>query len=299
MRRRRGGVLMVMMAALALGAGCRGAERQGPTPAPVATASQEPTPPAWGTSIGEPLDENYSTRRTPGPPLSLSASDGTGLRLVSLKARAVVDDPLALTEMRLIFENPQSRELEGTFSITLPPGAALSRFAMRIGERWQEGEVVEKQAARRAYEDFLHRKQDPALLEQAAGNQFSARVFPIPARGRKELIVSYSQELRGEEPYAISLRGLPEIGELDLAAFLPGRAAPAHALRAERHAPVADFGFRLGPRPAGALRSGELVMARVRPLAAAQPDPLSSLLVLFDTSASRALGFEAQIDALR
>ncbi|MCU0682318.1 MAG: hypothetical protein MUF34_08705, partial [Polyangiaceae bacterium] len=32
---------------------------------------------------------------------------------------------------------------------------------------------------------------------------------------------------------------------------------------------------------------------------AAQPDPLSSLLVLFDTSASRALGFEAQIDALR
>ena len=41
--------------------------------------------------------------------------------------------------------------------------AAISRFAMKIGDRWQEGEVVERQAARVAYEDFLHRRQDPAL----------------------------------------------------------------------------------------------------------------------------------------
>jgi len=77
----------------------------------------------------------------------------------------------------------------------LPPNAGVYRFAMRTGERWQEGEVVERHAAQRAYEDFLHRKQDPALLANNVGNAFSARVFPIGPHERKQLIVSYSQEL--------------------------------------------------------------------------------------------------------
>ena len=45
--------------------------------------------------------------------------------------------------------------------------------------------MVELQAAREAYEDFLHRRQDPALLEKEAGNQFPARVFPIPPRATR------------------------------------------------------------------------------------------------------------------
>ena len=77
---------------------------------------------------------------------------------------------------------------------------------MKVNGVWQEGEVVEKQAARRAYEDFLHRKQDPALMEKAEGNQFTARVFPIPAKGVKHLVVSFSQELPGER-YVLPLRG--------------------------------------------------------------------------------------------
>src|SRR5207253_1768844 len=90
-------------------------------------------------------------------PLSLTASDGSGLQLVSLKGRAVVSGPLAFTELELVFENPADRVVEGTFHVVLPVGAAVSRFAMKLDQRWQEGEVVEKQAARRAYEDFLHR----------------------------------------------------------------------------------------------------------------------------------------------
>ncbi|HRI07743.1 MAG TPA: VIT domain-containing protein, partial [Nannocystaceae bacterium] len=149
-------------------------------------------------------------------PFSLTASDGAGLRLVALTARGVVEGPLAFTELRLVFDNPEDRTIEGRFEIEMPPGAAISRFAMKVDERWQEGEVVERQAARAVYEDFLHRRQDPALLEKSAGNSFSARVFPIPARGRKELIVAYSQGLADpREPYRVMLRGLPEIELLD------------------------------------------------------------------------------------
>src|SRR5262249_36644886 len=147
--------------------------------------------------------------------VSLTASDGTGLRLTSLKARAVVEDPLALTELHLTFENPLDRTLEGQFRITLPQRATVSRFAMKLASGWQEGEVVELQNARRAYEDFGRRRQDPALLEQAAGSEFSARVFPIAPRATKEIILTYAEELTGRSSYVLPLRGLPELGHLD------------------------------------------------------------------------------------
>jgi hypothetical protein len=174
------------------------------------------------------------------PPLSLTASDGSGLALAALRANAVVEGPLAFTEIRLAFDNTENRVREGTFKITLPQGASLGRFAMKIGDAWQEGEVVEKAHARRAYEDFLHRKQDPALMERGAGNEFTARVFPIPAHGRKELVVSYAEELAGDKPYTFPLRGLPELGELDVS-VTGGQGEAPQRLHREHVAPVAEF----------------------------------------------------------
>jgi hypothetical protein len=116
------------------------------------------------------------------PPWSLTASDGSGLALARVEAKAVVEGPLAYTELHLWFHNPEARRREGTFQITLPEHAAVSRFAMETDGHFMEAEVVEKQLARRAYDDFLHRRQDPALLEKAEGNQFTAKVFPIRCR---------------------------------------------------------------------------------------------------------------------
>jgi hypothetical protein len=256
--------------------------------------SATPTPLAMPIGAVAPTSADAPAK---APPIALTASDGTGLRLAKLTGRAVVEEPLAFTELRLVFENPLDRVLEGTFRITLPPGASVSRFAMRQGEGWQEGEVVERQRARRAYEDFLHRKQDPALLEQGVGNELTARVFPIPARGSKELIVSYAQVL--DAPYAMALAGLPQVGSIDVAILRPGEAAPVQQLKGEALTPTADFTLDAkGAPPAAALRSGELVLARVRPVAELRPDPVASAIVLFDTSASRALGLDAQIRAL-
>src|SRR5262249_21202232 len=121
----------------------------------------------------------------------------------------VVEGPLAYTELHLFFHNPEARRREGTFQITLPQHAAVSRFAMETDGQWMEAEVVEKQLARRAYDDFLHRRQDPALLEKGAGNQFTAKVFPIAPNTDKHIVISYSQELPGAR-YVLPLRGLPK-----------------------------------------------------------------------------------------
>jgi len=225
-------------------------------------------------------------------PISLTASDGTGLGLAAIEARAVVDGPLAFTELHLTFENPNDRVLEGTFRIALPNGASLGRFAMRIDGKWQEGEVVELAAARQAYEDFLHRRQDPALMEKAAGNEFSARVFPIPARGKKEIVVAYASELKGGR-YALPLKGLPAVESLDVDVQVIG-GKPMRV--AKQGVAPADVVVDVPGADTSGVRNGELAIVRVRPQATSAPEPLGSAVVLVDTSASRALGFDAQVD---
>src|SRR5688500_14217609 len=84
------------------------------------------------------------------PAFTLTASDGSGLRLVRVQARAVIEGPLAFTELHLQFENPENRVREGTFAITLPARAAISRFGMAEGDKMKEAEVVPKALARRA-----------------------------------------------------------------------------------------------------------------------------------------------------
>jgi TonB family protein len=245
-------------------------------------------------------------------PVSLTASDGTGLQLVSMQAHAVLEDPLAFTELTMVFRNPEDRVREGRFEINLPPGAAISRFAMKIDGKWQEAEVVERQAARRAYEDFLHRKQDPALLEKKAGNQFRARVFPIPANGVKELKVSYSQELRNsKEPYRVLLKGLPRVAALDVdvAIVQPSRSGMSSSrggkassvehlsIHEKDAAPRADLEVRVENQITyRGLRHENLAVARVAPAMDLPKQPIKGLTVLLDTSASRALGFEGQVD---
>ncbi len=148
-------------------AGC--SSHKNPPPAP----STEPPP----QSAIKPT--RSAPRREPIAPWSLTASDGSGLELVSVDARAVIEGPLAFTELHLKFRNPEPREREGTFSITLPARAAVSRFAMFEDGRYKEAEVVAKALARRAYDDALHAGIDPAILEKGAGNQFTAKVYVI------------------------------------------------------------------------------------------------------------------------
>src|SRR5204862_4923923 len=126
--------------------------------------------------------------------------------------------------------------------ITLPSRAAVSRFAMDNGGHWMEAEVVPKLVARRAYDDFLHRRQDPALLEKAAGNQFTAKVFPIAAKADTQVVISYSQELPGTR-YTLPLRGLPKIERVDVELAFTAHDGKRSAQRLGEHdwTPDRDF----------------------------------------------------------
>ncbi|MEO6773174.1 MAG: AgmX/PglI C-terminal domain-containing protein [Kofleriaceae bacterium] len=245
--------------------------------------------------------------RDPVAAWSLTASDGSGLQLVSIDAKAVIEGPLAFTELHLVFHNPEPRVREGTFAITLPARASVSRFALVEGGAFKEAEVVAKALARRAYDDELHRGIAPAILEQAAGNEFTARVYPIPANGSKELVIAYSQELAGAG-YVLPLMGLPKIDRVAVT-LDAARADGTHdhqALHEARWQPDHDFIANVDPPAAitAPLDAGTWPGAGVAVAAAFELDPagpaaaapLTALTLLIDTSASRAPGFRRYLD---
>ena len=238
--------------------------------------------------------------REPNAPWSLTASDGTGLELRSVDARAVVEGPLAFTELHLSFHNPEDRTREGTFSITLPAHAAVSRFAMFEDDHFREAEVVATALARRAYDDAIHENIDPAILEKGAGNQFTARVFPIPASGDKELVISYSQELAGAG-YLLPLKGLPTIANVAVSLLAVDANAGRHetVLREKQWQPDHDFWVDV-ETSAGLASNGVVAAAfELQPADAADADVPTALTLLVDTSASRAPGFRRYIERTR
>ncbi len=110
-----------------------------------------------------------------------------------------IRDQVAKTSIDQVFLNNHDRDIEGTFIFPLPENAAISEFAMYIGDKKIEGEILDSREARRIYEDIVRRLKDPALLEYIGRNTFRARVFPIPARGEKRIQLSYSELLKGEK----------------------------------------------------------------------------------------------------
>lgn len=254
--------------------------------------------------------------------VSLTASDGSGLEMKSFKAQVVLEGLFAFTEIDMVFHNPENRQREGRFQITLPQGAAISRFAMSRGNQLLEGEVVERQLAQRAYEDFLHRRQDPALLEVDQGNRFNARVFPIVAQENKRIIVSYSQTLTGGQ-FVLPLQGLPKLDKFSLRILHDANYAGHAAKTAEtisgmqaqinnqqiikidrdHYQPNEDFILPLtNKQNALAVRSDALMAARIVPFAKSKSSKHRSpknWVVLVDTSASQAPYLAKTLDKLK
>ncbi|MDH4198216.1 MAG: VIT domain-containing protein, partial [Candidatus Aminicenantes bacterium] len=109
-----------------------------------------------------------------------------------------VVNQVAKTSIDQVFINNHDRAIEGRYIFPVPEGAAISEFAMWIGDQKVEGEILDSIKARGIYEDIVRRLRDPALLEYVGRNLFQARVFPIPARGEKRIRLVYTQVLKAE-----------------------------------------------------------------------------------------------------
>ncbi|GAK60988.1 vault protein inter-alpha-trypsin domain protein [Candidatus Vecturithrix granuli] len=114
------------------------------------------------------------------------------------RASVEITDQIARTTVDQVFINEFHRDLEGTYIFPLPKDANITEFAMYMNGERISGELLEKEKARKIYEDIVRQMRDPALLEYLDRNLFKIRVYPIPAHGEKRIQLEYSEVLKND-----------------------------------------------------------------------------------------------------
>jgi hypothetical protein len=120
------------------------------------------------------------------------------LKISSLSVDVVVAANIATTTFDISFYNPNNKILEGEFEFPLLDGQHITRYALDINGALREGVVVEKAKARIAFENTVRRGIDPGLVEKTKGNNFRTRIYPIPAKGYKRVVIAVEQTLEQE-----------------------------------------------------------------------------------------------------
>ena len=186
------------------------------------------------------------------------------LRLANHKVTVRILGPMARTEIDETFQNDGGDTLEGMYRFPLPADAQLERLALEVDGVLQEGSFVDRDRAAAIWRGVIHHAtpkapkpkeemiwvpgpwRDPALLEWQRGGRFELRIFPIPPRAGRRVIVAYTQAVapQGEGrryvyPLPHAANRASEVGHFQLDAKVSG-ANPA--------APVKVRGYDLAVR---------------------------------------------------
>ncbi len=138
-------------------------------------------------------------------------------RAVRLQAHDVkirVAGTVARTEIDETFFNDTDDVLEGVYRFPLPPGAEIERLGLEVDGKMIEGEFTDKAKAAAIWRGAIQQAaplapkpraeiiwvpgpwRDPALLEWQAGGRFELKIFPIPKRGSRRVIIAYTETVQ-------------------------------------------------------------------------------------------------------
>ena len=161
--------------------------------------------------------------------------------------QVAINDQVATTRVDQVFLNEADFPVEGTYIFPLPEEAAISRFDMWVDGERLEGKVLDRDEARRIYEEIVRERKDPALLEYVGRDAFQARIFPIPPHGERRVQIEYQEVLRMDQGLVryvyplntekFSARPLEEVSvsvELESAAPLKAIYSPSHPVAVDR-----------------------------------------------------------------
>jgi len=156
------------------------------------------------------------------PPVVVVEIDGKAkpIQIQSVATRVRILGAIAETRMTMTFRNPHARDLEGDLYFPLPEGATVSRYALDIQGRMVDGVAVTKEKARRTFEKEVRKGIDPGIIEWTRGNVFKARIFPLPARGTRTIMVGYVSAVVDTQQgarYQLPLNFAEKVGEFSLA----------------------------------------------------------------------------------
>jgi hypothetical protein len=173
-----------------------------------------------------------------------------GVRLASHQVRAFIRDGFARTEVEEVFQNDTDQVLEGRYAFPLPADASISRLGLWVGDKLVEGEMVESKRAAIIFKSIVDdtvRPRDPALLEWVKGSEFSLKIFPLPAHGKRQVVLAYNQVLstaggrvRYAYPLSLGKDRAVRVGELGIQVRVENTAATPHDPVTPHYAPTLE-----------------------------------------------------------
>ena len=128
--------------------------------------------------------------------LQLKTDNGLHTEMaINTRVRMDITGLAARVEITQQFTNHGMHWAEGLYRFPLPEGAAVDRLLIKVGERLLEGEIQEKQSARRSYQKALSSGKTATLVEQQRRNQFETRLANIGPGETIEVTIGYLQSV--------------------------------------------------------------------------------------------------------
>lgn len=137
----------------------------------------------------------------PSMKVSNLSNSESPMRLDVLNIDIKVVGQVAVTTLDMTYCNDNSRLMEGSFEFPLAEGQTITRFALDINGTLRDGVVVNKEKGRKTFEAIVRRGVDPGLVEKTLGNNFRMRVYPLPAKGSRRVLLAFEQELTDKGAY--------------------------------------------------------------------------------------------------
>ncbi|MFO7634473.1 MAG: VIT domain-containing protein, partial [Caldilinea sp.] len=113
------------------------------------------------------------------PPITMSAPPAQ-IVIERHAVDAVIEGQVAQVQVTQVLRNQSGRVAEGVYIFPLPADAAVSDFQMTVDGEVLEGKLLDRDEARRIYEEIVRSQRDPALLEYLDRGLFQTSIFPIP-----------------------------------------------------------------------------------------------------------------------
>jgi Ca-activated chloride channel family protein len=114
----------------------------------------------------------------------------------SLDVNVNLNGQIARVQVSQEFKNTSQRTIEASFVFPLPYDGAIDRLTLLVGNKEYEAKLIDRNEARRIFEGYVRRNQDPALLEWMGSGMFKTSIFPIPPGETRKVTIRYSQVCR-------------------------------------------------------------------------------------------------------
>lgn len=118
------------------------------------------------------------------------------MKLKNGSINITTDGLTATTFIEFEFYNDHITEIEGLFKFQLQPEQVITAFQLDLNGKYRDGSIEEKWKATNAYNRIVGKRIDPALLTKEYDNNYSLRIYPVPAKKSRKVTITIQQLLK-------------------------------------------------------------------------------------------------------